>query len=163
MRLEDIFADRYTVCNTVNNPAMFLRRVEYTSDESRLHPTIRTRKGDWIVYGLGDFGTHKRPEWQFQSEWRFIITILPAPVRYPSLPQSQWSEEFERQMHKGITSGSLAFEDFYLDLNEEALNRIDIVLGPKCTKDEEMIVGSLLSKHCAGPSLRSSSLKGSIR
>jgi len=160
---ERIVTDQYTVNPTIFNPAMFLRKVEYTNDEATLHPTVKSKEADGIAYAFGEFGIYKRPEWQFQNEWRYILMILPAPLRYKSLPQSQWVEHFVRQIHSGIDSGSLPFEDFYLDLETSVINSIEVVLGPKCTKGDEVIVASLLSKYCTNPSVRPSNLKGSIR
>lgn len=161
---ERIITDQYTVHPTIFNPDMFLRKVEYTDDKAKLCPTVRSKEANGFSYNLGtSLGVCKRTEWRFQNEWRYIIIILPEPIRYPSLTASQCVQHFSRQIHSSMKSGSLPFEDFYLDLGTSAINNIEVVLGPRCTKGDEVIVEALLSKYCANPSLKSSILKGSIR
>jgi hypothetical protein len=69
--------DQYIVHPMVFNIDLFLRKVEYTDDQARLCPSLMSREGGGVAYDLGRFGVCKRPEWQFQNEWRYILMILP--------------------------------------------------------------------------------------
>jgi hypothetical protein len=163
--LERMYTNLYSVSPLTCSFDGLLRKVEYTDDEAKLYPKILRRdvsKGK-DIYGLGGFGIYKRLEWSFQKEWRYMMNILPTPVRYESLPESQWANEFERRVCSDIGSGSLPFQEFYLDIEPSAIDNIEVVLGPRSTKGDEVIVDLLLSKYCERASVRGSILKGSIR
>ena len=160
---ERIVSDQYTVIPTIFKLESFLKQVEYTNDEAKIFPNVMRKGIHGITYSSEEFGKYKRLEWQFQNEWRFIIKILPAPLNNKSLPQSQRLEHFERQLKSGLISGSLPFDYFDMDLEPLIINSIEVVLGPRCTKGDEVVVDSLLSKYCTNSQLRHSNLKGLIR
>lgn len=137
----------------------FLKEVEYTNDENKLHPVISNKVGEQSTYLLGLFGRTKKLEWKFQSEWRYIINFMPGPFDYSDLHMHENVEDFTQRMHSGVIHGSVPFDEFYLDLDDKAVNNIELTLGPKCCKGDRIIVESLLSKFCTNSKLEISNFR----
>lgn len=48
-----------------------LFKVEYTSDQEKLLPHVKTTDGSQFTLALGDLGKYKNIKWAFQHEWRY--------------------------------------------------------------------------------------------
>lgn len=153
--LERLVTDEYFVNPTIYNFESFLRKIEYINDESRLYPTISSRIGINTNYALGNFGIYKRPEWQFQSEWRYIIMIFPGPFD----DMNANAEDFANRLQTGLRSKSLPFVSFYLDLENNILDNIEVTLGPKISKGDSVIVKTLLHSFCNNAIIKTSDFK----
>ena len=156
---ERMITNEYLVNPTIYNFSQFLKEVEYTNDEGKLHPVILSTQDDRIAYDVKNFGKYKKLEWRFQSEWRYIIMIWPGPFNYKNTPASDWVKNFAQKLHSGLLHRSLPFNDFYLDLDESVINNIEVVLGPKASEGDRVIVESLLTKYCSNATLKLSNLK----
>ncbi len=156
-----MITDQYLVSPTIYNSSQFLKKVTYTGDKKLLCPILAEPHGEGFSYDLGEFGKYKRPEWRFQSEWRFIIMIYPGPFNFRESEDP--GAALGQELHSGLIQRSLSFSDFYLDLDDESINAMEVLLGPKTTKGDEIVVRSLLSEYCTNASMKHSNLKGLMR
>ncbi|GAA6153897.1 hypothetical protein [Pseudoteredinibacter isoporae] len=84
-------------------------------------------------FDLSNIGLHKSEDWSFEQEWRFRI---PAGIQ-ASISRMSLEEYCE------IMQPSRNYID--LPIRAEALQQIEIMLGPKTTLGEEVLVRSLIN------------------
>lgn len=61
-------------------------------------------------------------------------------------------------LEKGVSQ-----EYFFMELDDNVFNNMNIVLGPKVAASHEIIVESLIKSYCPKANLAKSTLTGSIR
>ena len=156
---------------TITGDQPQLIKVTYTNDEGLIYPNIksikediqklndgRTQKTVSTNYFLKNVGRYKRKNWEFQNEFRYIINM------------SLWSmKELENcKSHEDQLKLMERLEDikykapynlFFLNLTDEALNDLEILLGPKVTEAQEEIVKLIVEKYCPAAKILKSSLK----
>ena len=66
----------------MNNELLF--KIEYTDDEEKLYPHLLKEEGEDSSIALGELGKYKNLHWNFQSEWRYILNILPLNLNQPA-------------------------------------------------------------------------------
>jgi hypothetical protein len=139
--------------------------IEYTDDESKLkqqlisyNPTV-----DKTSISTFEVAKYKRNVWKFQNEWRFRLQCFGAA------PRSLWGKldhnayvDLMVKRASTFTTG-INKECFYLALNEETFNDIEIVLGPKMEPAQRIIVDALVRSHCPSASIIDSTLAGRIK
>lgn len=119
-----------------------LQKVEYTDEKDLLFPNIiRSNEGNTeMKFGL--LGKHKRVEWKFQREWRYIITFLPVSLRELNTDGNIAQLVHDRLAEKH----SLPFDDLFLNIADEAWDDMEITLGPCVNEGDKIIVRSLVKK-----------------
>lgn len=109
-------------------------------------------------YSFSQIGKYKRKNWEFQHEVRYIINM------------SLWSmKELENCKN---TDDQLKLIDrledikykapynlFFLNLTDEALNDLEILLGPKITEAQMELVKLIVEKYCPSAKIIKSNLK----
>ena len=148
-----------------------LVKVVYTDDENLIYPTVKSMKeeikklDDGNIqrsmsknYSFSQIGKYKRKNWEFQHEVRYIINM------------SLWSmKELENCKN---TDDQLKLIDrledikykapynlFFLNLTDEALNDLEILLGPKITEAQMELVKLIVEKYCPSAKIIKSNLK----
>lgn len=140
---DETFQSTYWIVPTQNE---FLSKVEYTDDSNKLYPTIRTISGDKFTISLNKIGSYKSMHWEFQSEWRFIIKIFPITSKAPTLNNSE-SDMISDSLYSIQKGDKLPFSDYYVNINELKFKEMEILLGPKHSIADRIIVESLISKY----------------
>ncbi len=148
-----------------------LIKVTYTNDEELIYPKIKTIKeeiqklNDGKIqrtastnYSLKNLGRYKRKNWEFQNEVRYIINMslwsmkeLENCKSYDD--QLKLIERIEDNKYKA------PYNLFFLNLTNEALNHLEILLGPKITEVQEEIIKLIVEKYCPSAKVSKSSLK----
>lgn len=139
--------------------------VEYTDDEKKLYPKIRTcdnllalkkyvetdEKLDTSFnaeYSYKFLAKCKRSNWSFQKEVRYIITCAPTPFKELSLnPTLETQRMFIKRMES--EKYPAPYEKIFLDLDEECFKSLEVLIGPKATDAEKVIVKSLVNQYCS--------------
>lgn len=98
-------------------------------------------------------GKIKSKQWEFQSEWRFILYQL-SKTMFDSISNSQIKE---------LKDFPFKHEYYDMEIRPEIFSKMKITLGPETTKAEEIIVNALTSKYNANATVEISALKGIIR
>ncbi|MGN1141664.1 MAG: DUF2971 domain-containing protein [Oliverpabstia sp.] len=125
--------------------------VEYTDDEDKLNPHIKiaTNINGTINVSVTfkPIGKYKKTCWSYQQESRYKIMALPYPVK--ELHKLKNPEEYQKIIDV-ISDESIeqAYDEFFLELADDAFQNMEILLGPKTSKTEEIIVQALVDKYC---------------
>lgn len=125
-----------------------LIQVEYTEDESLLKPRVlsQTESGYKIV--LDEIGKYKRECWAFQKEYRYKITT--APWSTDEIHNVKSTEEHIALFNRFLDKNNEQFlNDIFLELADDAFDGMEILLGPKTSEAERIIVEALLHKYCS--------------
>lgn len=124
-----------------------LIKVEYTENESLLKPIVgsQTESGYKIV--LDAIGKYKRECWAFQKEYRYKITT--APWRADEILNVKSIEDHIALFNRILDKNSEQFRnEIFLELADDAFDGMEILLGPKTSDAERIIVEALLHKYC---------------
>lgn len=169
---------------TLNQPRLV--KIEYTNEECKLFPHVSSfshendiekfleakQIGDinrtiGISLSFDKIGRFKREEWRFQSEWRYIITVLPMGLREYGLSESgkiqgsdklftKQQETLKRLVDPGYV---LDCNRIFLELDEHALQDIEVLCGPRMSPAGKIIVRALLDKFCPSGKCNESKLR----
>lgn len=122
--------------------------VMYTDDEDLLHPEIKIQTKDGISLLLEKLGRYKREYWDFQNEYRYIITTVPWTMDEMEKVTTveEHMELFNRLLDK---DNKQICDEIYLALADDAFEDMEILLAPKTSEPEYIIVQALLEKYCS--------------
>ena len=122
-----------------------LEKIEYTDDENLIKPRILKEGG----YSFVDVGRCKRKYWEFQQEYRYIIRTVPWNME--ELERVQTLEEQKQILDRFLDKANNRYcDDIFLALSDDAFDNAEILLGPKTSDIEYIIVEALLEKYCKG-------------
>ena len=142
----------YTKKVTIAAECPLTVEVLYTDNEDLLHPQIKTQTGDWISISLEKLGRYKRKYWAFQNEYRYIIRTAPWTM---DEMEKVTSVDEHIHLYKQICN------EIYLALADDAFEDMEVLLAPKTSEAEYIIVQALLEKYC--PSVQVKLEKSKIR
>lgn len=147
------YNDIYAKTVSIAPSCPLLEKIEYTKDESLLKPQILTTTKNIINASFKNVGRCKRNYWEFQQEYRYIIRTAPWSIE--ELEKVKTLEEqmliYERILDKNNTQFC---NEIYLDLAEDAFDDMAILLAPKTSGAERIIVQALLEKYCPNVSVQ---------
>ncbi|HUH19388.1 hypothetical protein [Albibacterium sp.] len=108
-----------------------------------------------------DFGRYKHNRWEFQKEYRFVLFICPLHEK-PDFFQLNSPETISNTLIDYIKNEKTSpLKDFYVQLADESLRDMEVMVGPLCSKADEIIIDALIKKYQLNTSLINS--EASIR
>lgn len=140
-------------------------KIEYTNDENKLFPKVREcndisalkryiETGEKPSKNLQSkcsfelLGKFKKKNWTFQKEIRYIINCAPTPVKeFKENPTSDQQREFFRRIED--ENYPAPYEQIFLELDEKCFEEMEILIGPKASESEKIIVESLINQYCS--------------
>lgn len=139
--------------------------IQYTNDENKLKQEVlkqNTTTGQASI-SYNEVARYKRKAWQFQDEWRFRLYCHNAAPR--SLMSKMSETDYYNLMVDSLSTlgPGIAQEYFYLTLDDNVFESIEILLGPKVIEAQKIIVEALKAKYCPSASVLNSQLTGKIR
>jgi hypothetical protein len=150
---EEILAKNYMVY-----PASFkLHKVEYTDDATLLKPTIYKKTSGGESFQLALLGKHKPKEWLFEQEWRYSFWIVPSIPVDPS--DKYYSKRHLRAVRSAINAKELPINQFFLKINDKAFEQMEVILGPKHTEGDIIMVDALIRTYNPKAGFELSTLK----
>lgn len=156
---EYLLSDKYIIFP--NNK--ILQKVEYTDDENKLFPrNIDQSVDEMFAYNLGNIGKYKNTAWSFQSEYRYLIGV------YPGTGVMQLDEDIRNagKIKYSLDNNlDINTDSMFLNLTIEALNSMEIIMGPKNDEGDKIIIESLIEKYLPGSGIKvkTSSLQDKIK
>jgi Protein of unknown function (DUF2971). len=157
---EEIYNDHYSVASYLRSK--LLNKVIY-SDISFIDSIKKNKplieEGDNIRYNVENVGINKNKYWDFQKEYRYILHIIPFGTRI----HNKTEEEIKKMINNLKSLVDLPFNDYYLDLEFDAFDGMEILLGPKTNEIDYEIVELLLKKYNIQAKIITSCLKNRIR
>ena len=137
-----------------------LNKVEYTDDKEKLYPHLLHQEGDGFSIALGELGKYKNLHWQFQNEWRYILTILPLNLNQPVETSFNNFQLIANKMRLGLEKQPFPYYDLYL--SDEAFDEMEITLSPRISAGSKIIVENLVEKYNPSAIINESTLVGLI-
>lgn len=151
-----------------------LIEIEYTDDIEKLYPKVRTTssKEDLrkylnegkiendkfkVKYSFTELGKYKRKEWSFQKEWRYIYFVSPMGLKEANPPTLEKQRELIRRIQD--KEYKPAYSRMFFDLDDKALENVEVLCGPKMNDAEKIIVKTLLKQYCPNGIYKESKLK----
>ena len=154
---------------TLDSPQLI--KVEYTNDETKLYPKIKNIKQEFHYapdgniystisqnYTFKNLGKYKRRNWEFQHELRYVIYMAPYSMR--ELKNCK-NDVDQRKLIDRIEDTKIKepYNRFFLELSDEALNNIEILLGPKVKDEQVELVKLIVKQYCPNARIEKSKLK----
>lgn len=152
---KDYFAEGYYLYNI--NPNDLLIKVSYLKDDRLLTPQI----ADDSSIRIGKLGINKKMCWEFQKEWRYILRF--APVGFKEMinyPVASIQNAYNRYSNN---TNLLPFKYYYLKLEEDAFESMEITLSPKISDGNRTIVQLLRKEYNHNMIIKDSFLHNDIR
>lgn len=150
---EQSFHNDYVILPSHTN---YLRKIIYTNEELLINPTIKQ-----IIdlengrISIDKIGSHKKPHWLFQSEWRFVLKCFPINLN----EEHAFENTFPRLWH----GFPIPITEIFADINPSMFEQMVITVGPKCTHADQIIVESLVEKYNQFARVELSVLRNQIR
>lgn len=143
-----------------------LIEVEYTDDESLLYLKVKTEMSDISVnkktISIKNIGKYKRTNWAFQKEMRYKIFILPISMADLFRLKDEEPDKIQLKTENFLNSLNNKVEApytrYFLALKQDLINNIEILLGPKVTEVQEMIIKLIIEKYCPNAIVKKSKL-----
>lgn len=167
-RLENIYdKENELILSAFIPESHFLVKVQYSYDKTKLEPKFYTSAYSYRPF---DVGVYKHPIWKFQQEWRYRLIYDPNCYYGVNerdlldLDKSLYPKSL--QEHKNLIEEINPNKQFkYMKICEKALQKMKIVIGPKASDADMIIIKSLLHKYGLEDHVEVSwsHLKGSIR
>lgn len=156
--LAEMFAKGFTTPQVMAHD--LLRKVEYTDDKDKLYPKILSVNGDHFTIAMGELGRYKNLHWSFQSEWRYILNILPINLNQSVESSMKDFQLVANKLLMGIEKQP--FPHYDMVIADDAFTDMEITLSPRISAGNRIIVQSLVDKYNPAAVLCDSSLLGLI-
>lgn len=166
-----LFTDEYIILPNILNREQFERKVQYVDDISSIYKDAVNLKIDpeghanLIISKVGDLAGYKQKVWEFQSELRFVLFILPAlPIPSGGISDETYLAELPSHIIKSIVQGVAPKINYFdVEISPDVLDSFTVTMGPLSTEGDTLIVESLLKQYTKRGSLQPSRLTGTIR
>lgn len=144
----DIGGD-YFVSSFINKAQLY--DVIYTPNPQEKIKQLMVRVGDsGAAINTDDLGLYKREEWKFQHESRFKIIVQPFCPLFAKVGDNSTYNFFNLISAIAPSLGiNYPIKTKYIDIpiKPEALNKIEVMLGPQTSLGEKTIVKILLKEY----------------
>lgn len=142
------------------NDGVFFRKVEYVDDVKKaMKDAVRRVNNRLHQFETSKWSLYKNKRWEFQKESRFALTIFPKPSNL-----SVDSSFFADWLASAIDRGEAAPINYIdLDLDLEALKKMEITLCPRMEEGYKTIVESLCNTYLGDIQPKTSALNGVVK
>ena len=151
-----------------------LLEVQYTDDSEKLYPKVRTVSSEEefqyylksgkiknesikTSYEFENVGKYKRTVWSFQKEWRYIYYVSPMGLKEANPPTFEKHRELIRRIED--REYKPAYTKMFLELDDNSLENVEVLCGPRMNDAEKVIVKALLKEYCPNGIYKESKLK----
>jgi len=153
----------------VNNEAK-LYDIKYVDNQSEKIKSLLKENPDSVTIDTGNLGIYKDLRWEFQKESRYKVVLFP---KNNDLIQNNIGKSgnaffdclwgvFTSLAPSMLIQSPINRTDFFVKLKEDALNNIEVMMGPETSDAEKFIAEKLLAEY-PNSSLINSYFKGKIK
>ena len=149
-----------------NNEVKLFDVIYLSNYEDKIKSLIE-RKGDYIHIKTPEIGLYKRDNWKFQHECRYRLLASPFDMSKINVNNKtsnfdiMWTS-FNSIFLSMIKNKEIKLDHIDMPLNSTSIDNMDILLGPKCSEAERIIVEAL-TKDLHNSSIESSFFTNKIR
>lgn len=166
-----LFTDKYLVLPNIIDRRQLERKVQYVEDIRPIFENAVEMKHEpsghitASISRVGDFAGFKNKVWEFQSEFRFVLFILPSlPLPPKGFSDPEYVQAVPNHILKSLIRGiGPDIEYFDIALNQNVIDNIVVTMGPLSTSADELLVEALLQKYSRSGVVQKSALTGTIR
>lgn len=166
-----LFTDHYFILPNIVNREQFERKVRYVDDVSGIYKDAVDLKinsqgqANLTINKVPDLAGYKQKVWEFQSELRFVLLILPGvPIPAGGISDNNYVSQLPNHILNCITKGVPPQINYFdVDINPDVIDNCVVTLGPLSTEGDMLVVDSLLRQYTKFGSLHPSTLTGTIR
>jgi len=156
--LSKLFAGGYYSPQSWNGK--ILERIIYTNNISKLEPKIGSVENGKININIADLGKYKNTHWEFQSEWRYIMSFFPMSFKgNPEILNILFSQNVNK-LYQGTLSPP--FRYFDLEIASDCFDELEITCSPQMTLGNRVLLGTLVEKYNPQAQIYESELLGKI-
>lgn len=154
---------------SVNNEAK-LYDIKYVENQNDKIKKLINDCANSVTIDTENLGLYKDARWQFQKESRYKIILFPinAPIIQQNIKKSgnpylnTLLGIFSSFGPSMLSQSPIKRTDFFVKLNETAINNIEVMMGPETSEAERFIVEKLLAEYPQS-SISDSYFKGKIK
>lgn len=137
-----------------------LEKVQYTDDLSKLEPTVVKIDDGKVHLNIGNLGRYKNKHWEFQNEWRYIMTFMSMNFKVGVEMMSQMFSMSVTKMTQGKEPPPFRYYD--LDIDPKCFEEMEITCSPQMTYGNRVILETLVEKYNPSAKIVESKLLGKI-
>jgi len=154
LSFEEMFRDTYCILPVFLTPDMFAGPVSYVPDiadtyRNNVELTVGPyNRGNLEIKNMPLLPRTKDDYWTFQNEYRFVLLIVPSiSVPATGIGSPEFVAEFPSHVLSSFVKGTdLDIEYYDLTLSQDALNSMEVTLGPRTDYSDRLVVEALLEK-----------------
>lgn len=124
----------------------------------KTNPQVETIIGDEFKIKLNLVGTHKAKIWEFQSEWRFMLKVF--PLSNNPIFGNDYLQDAITSFRQGVR---IPITEHFVEIDPIKFQQMEILLGPKHTNADKIMVKSLINTYNPTATLKVSHLHNKIR
>jgi hypothetical protein len=136
-----------------------LYKINYSEPALQKKSNLKYVLNAGIEEKLAQLGRYKRIYWGFQKEWRYVLLLLPIG----GYGKNDAKSNYRKISTIENTFFYIPFKFYYLLLNRDAYKKMEIVLSPKISKGNRVLIELLKEKYNNAMKIKESSLKGELR
>lgn len=137
-----------------------LKEIQYTDNQSLLEPKVSETTDNNIKIAIGKLGIYKSKYWEFQKEWRYIMSFIPLDFKGGPEGIRQSINLTAQKLLLGIENPPFTYYD--LTINSESYRKMEITCSPKITAGNRIILKDLVEKYNRTAIIRESELYGKL-
>lgn len=143
--LNDIFSKGFFSYQAFSKQEDLLHKVEYTDDKEKLYPKLLSTNDDAFSISLGELGKYKNLHWEFQKEWRYILSILPLNLNQPVEDMERSFTIVANKIKEGLEKQPFPYYD--MEIDGEVYKNMEITLSPRISAGNREIVELLKARY----------------
>lgn len=156
--LSEMMAKGYMSAQAYNGK--ILEKVQYTDDLSKLEPAVVKIDDGKVHLNIGSLGRYKNKHWEFQNEWRYIMTFMSMNFKVGVEMMSQMFSMSVTKMSQGKEPPPFRYYD--LDIDPKCFEEMEITCSPQMTYGNRVILETLVEKYNPSAKIVESELLGKI-
>jgi len=137
-----------------------LYEVQYTSDTALLEPKVLDIDEKKLTLSLGVLGKHKNLHWEFQHEWRYLMTFI--PFSFNGSIEEIFADFNKTGSNMAIGKAFLPFKHYDLIIEDSYYQEMEITVSPQITAGNYVTLEALVEKYNPSATICESSLKNLI-
>lgn len=156
--LSKMFNGRYYSAQAWNGK--ILQKITYTDDINKLEPKVGNIENGTITLNIGELGKYKNTHWEFQREWRYIMTFIPFNFIDDGKILQKLFALTVNKLYQGTEVPP--FRYFDLDIEPDCFDEMEITCSPQMTSGNRVILETLVEKYNPKAKIVDSELLGKI-
>lgn len=138
---EEIIKDNYYFEDPVYGK--LLKKVTYNNIkevDAKKNGDITIKGNEIIGYDSCLAGSYKNDYWEFQSEWRYMLRIIPTKERVNNI-----DKRMDNKYISTLPEMPIYYKDLLID--KEKFKQMEITLGPRINQEDEKKINRLVEMH----------------